>query len=107
LRRNSHLAESGYLDSAARTAPVGIFSESRFGLYDMGGNMQEWCSTWYEASMNEAEVLEGWPMLKDDGGGQTYRVLRGASWFNDGETQLRSSFRYINGFRVVLVLAGI
>lgn len=66
--------------------------------------------------MNEAEVFEGWPMLKDDGGGQTYRVLRGASFFNDGETQLRSSFRYIgaprsrmfiNGFRVVLVLAGI
>jgi formylglycine-generating enzyme required for sulfatase activity len=65
--------------------------------------------------MNDADVLKEFPVLKDDGGGQTYRVLRGASWFDDTETFLRSSFRSIgdprgrlvsDGFRCVLVVAG-
>jgi serine/threonine protein kinase/formylglycine-generating enzyme required for sulfatase activity len=109
------LAETGYRDSAARTAAVGMFEENRFGLCDMGGNVQEWCSTWYEASMNDADVLKEFPELKDDGGGQSLRVLRGASWDNGTEAILRSSCRYLEvpryrvgdyGFRCVLVVAG-
>ncbi len=102
-------------DSAARTAPVGMFSENLYGLCDMGGNVAEWCSTWYEARMNEADVFGEFPATKDDKGGQTYRVLRGGSWNYDAETSMRSSFRYSElprgrdgnyGFRIVLVLAG-
>lgn len=109
------LTKAGYRDSAARTAVVGTFEENRFGLCDIGGNVFEWCSTWYEASMNDADVLKELPVLKDDGGGQTYRVLRGASWLNSRETNLRSSSRNVEdpryrndfiGFRCVLVVAG-
>jgi formylglycine-generating enzyme required for sulfatase activity len=109
------LAKEGFSDSAARTAPVGMFNENRFGLSDLGGNVQEWCRTWYEASMNDADVLEAFPMFKDDKGGQTYRVLRGASWDVDERVGLRSSCRLSGdprdrvddvGFRVVLVVAG-
>ena len=45
------------------TSPVGSFDANGYGLYDMAGNMCEWCTDWYPGS-------EG-----------TYRVLRGSSWY--------------------------
>jgi formylglycine-generating enzyme required for sulfatase activity len=110
---SNDLVKAGRRDSAARTAAVGLFSENRYGLYDMGGNVWEWCSTWYTADLNEDEVKEAIPALKDDKGGQTYRVLRGGSWLNDSASNLLSSSRYGDlpggrcvglGFRLVLVV---
>jgi formylglycine-generating enzyme required for sulfatase activity len=110
------LTKEGYRDSAARTAPVGVFTENRFGLCDMGGNVSEWCRTWYAASLNDADLLKELPVLKDDRGGQAYRVLRGASWGSDDRVTLRSSFRNYDlptsrdacrGFRCVLMVAGV
>ncbi|NLH75039.1 MAG: formylglycine-generating enzyme family protein [Verrucomicrobia bacterium] len=72
---------------------MGSFTWNRHGLYDMGGNVWEWCEDWYD---------NGWK----------YRVLRGASWGNCGPRLLLSSRRCIGspdvrlgdiGFRCVLV----
>ena len=84
----------GYRDNYPRTAPVGSFAANRYGLYDLGGNVWEWCEDWYDSS-------------------QKSRVLRGASWDYNRPDNLLSSYRndftpdpryYDIGFRCVLVV---
>jgi formylglycine-generating enzyme required for sulfatase activity len=83
---------AGFHDGFPRTAPVGNFPPNAQGLYDMGGNVWEWCEDWY-----------------DDG--QKKRVLRGGSWINHVQSFLMSAYRDrvapgtrydCYGFRVVL-----
>ena len=109
------LVKAGRNDGWARTAPVGSYVANRYGLYDMGGNVWEWCSSWYVSTMNDAETLAAVPGLKEDGGGKTARVVRGGSWCNSGRVFLRSASRGYDvprsrhdgyGFRVVLVGGG-
>jgi serine/threonine protein kinase/formylglycine-generating enzyme required for sulfatase activity len=59
----SDVAIKGYNDGFAWTSPVGSFTPNKFGLYDMGGNVWQWC-------------MDSW---NDKSSG---KVLRGASWYN-------------------------
>lgn len=90
-----------------RTVPVGTFKPNGFGLYDMHGNVHEWCSDWYADSYaNAGNIDPEGPMGAD-------HVARGGSWYNSPQ-YCRSASRAgllpdfdgkaRIGFRVVLAL---
>ena len=78
-----------YTDNAARkTHPVGRKKPNRWGLYDMHGNVAEWCNDVYDAGYYRTSPAAN-PRGPADG--KQY-VLRGGSW-SSGAEALRSSYR--------------
>ena len=94
---------------AKRTSRVGSFPHNPWGLYDMHGNVSEWCQDWYDHYVsNEVTDPKGPPDAPPD---KSY-VLRGGSW-NDRARFIRSANRGglrsmfstgRSGFRVVRYL---
>ncbi|NEQ67892.1 MAG: formylglycine-generating enzyme family protein [Symploca sp. SIO2D2] len=92
------------------TTPVGNFSVGNdFGLYDMHGNVWEWCVDHWHGNY-EGAPKDGSAWVDKNKNDSHYRLLRGGSWLNSPKV-CRSAFRYFNvpgdshrsdiGFRVV------
>ncbi|MGK7907508.1 MAG: formylglycine-generating enzyme family protein [Synechococcus sp.] len=90
------------------TTEVGNFPPNRFGLFDMHGNVWEWCQDHFNSSYEGApEDGSAWLETNDEG---TAKVLRGGSW-DDVPGNCRSASRVIGsrgiddgvGFRVCYV----
>ena len=67
-------------DDFEHTSPVGSFKANACGLYDMGGNVAQWCEDWYDKKMNSKALLENNPALENDLGGRRLHVIRGSAW---------------------------
>ncbi len=88
-----------------KTQAVGTYSVNAWGLYDMHGNVWEWCNDWYGIYPTTAKTN---PTGSASG---SQRVLRGGGWVNEAQ-YCRSAIRNSEspnysfstvGFRVVLV----
>jgi formylglycine-generating enzyme required for sulfatase activity len=94
------------LGGAEQTAEVGTFAPNAWGLYDMHGNVWEWCQdNWHENYQGAPQDGSVWA-----GGNVSLRVLRGGSDYVD---YLRSAYRFWSvpayrdsgiGFRVARML---
>jgi formylglycine-generating enzyme required for sulfatase activity len=90
-----------------RTCPVGSYKPNGFGLYDMHGNVWEWCLDWYDVDFAKNAARRD-PFGPPHG---ELKVIRGGSW-KEGAEHCRSAVRLfgkptersqIIGFRVVCV----
>ncbi|NLH93406.1 MAG: formylglycine-generating enzyme family protein [Candidatus Cloacimonetes bacterium] len=92
-------------NSGNKTHEVGTKAANELGIYDMSGNVWEWCWNWYDSAYYTLS-----PDLDPRGAGLgSYRSLRGGSWyFKDSYCRISNrngsdpDFRSFNhGFRVV------
>ncbi len=95
----------GYTDGFVYTASVGSFDANEFGLYDMTGNVWEWCAGHWHDRYTDLKADGTWNSVENTNS----RVVRGGSFYG-GPFYARATNRprlspgvrdYVLGFRVV------
>ncbi len=92
-----------------KTTPVGSFPANKFGLYDMHGNVWEWCEdSWHDSYAEKPESIKQNGNTLWSSSNELPHILRGGSWSRDPR-YCRSAIRRrggkgsnYNGFRLAL-----
>ena len=83
-------------NSGDKTHPVATKKANELGLYDMSGNVLEWCNDWYGDYHSNSQTNSTGPSQGE------YRVLRGGSWdFNDGGVRVSDRLNFTPDFRFI------
>jgi formylglycine-generating enzyme required for sulfatase activity len=102
--------DANFNGEVGRTTAVGSYPANRLSLFDMHGNVWEWCRDWY----GEDYYRNSPPQDPTGPGTGERRVLRGGCWNNlvrycraaSRKGKPPESFNNDRGFRVVLVVSG-
>ncbi len=104
---SNNIEEVAWYDgnSGRKTHPVGTKKPNELGIFDMSGNVWEWCNDWYDASYYKNSPEQN-PKGASSG---AWRLLRGGSWVNSNNncrvSDRDSNYPDLNiiiiGFRVV------
>jgi formylglycine-generating enzyme required for sulfatase activity len=96
--------QANYHEAYQGTIPVGSFAPNPWGLYDMYGNVSEWCWDWYGSYSSGTQTD---PVGVSSG---FLRILRGGDWISSVSSAMRGNchpngadwnFNSGNGFRIV------
>jgi formylglycine-generating enzyme required for sulfatase activity len=87
-----------------QTTEVGSFPANAFGLYDMHGNVWEWCADHWHDSYNGSPT-DGSAWLNKNADENAFRVIRGGSWY-DYPRNCRSASRNSDFPRVANIFSG-
>ncbi len=95
---SNKLKEVGWFDdnSHGETKPVGLKCPNELGLYDMSGNVYEWCQDWHDSSYYEKCKEQGLVENPEGPKSGSDRVIRGGGW-DSGAQGCRAASRFDYG----------